>query len=122
MGAAGFDHEKTPIVQFSAYGGAKVPKARLTLGAIASLVAVIGAIMTAGLLVLDRFYASRESVALVGQRLDAANGDATKAIDDHEGRLRGIERTVTRTDANLEVLMRRMGAQPLPPAEIGRER
>lgn len=121
MGAAGFDHEKTPIVQLAAYAP-KATKARLTLGAVASLVAIVGAAMGAGLLVLDRFYASRETVALVGQRLGDAHDGIEKQIDDHEGRIRGIERTVTRTDANLEILMRRMGAQPLPPAEIGRGR
>ncbi len=117
MARAGFDHEKTPIVALAAWGGAKTPKARLTLGSVATMVAVASALMGGGLLVLDRFYASKEEVAVFSERMRASDGAASKELDDHEGRLRSIERHVSRTDANLDTLMRRMGAQPLPPID-----
>ena len=120
MARAGFDHEKTPIVALAAFAGRGVPKARLTLGTVASLVAVAGALMAGGLFVLDRFYAGKTDLATLAERIEERNGASSKSLDDHEDRLRVIERHVARTDANLDVLMRRMGAQPLPAVETQR--
>lgn len=117
MARAGFSHEKTPIVALSPFAGSRAPKARLTLGAVASLVAVAGGLMAGGLVVLDRFYASKAEVAVIADRSQERERGSAKELDDHEQRLRGIERHTARIDANLDVLMRRMGAQPLPPVE-----
>ena len=123
MARAGFSHEKTPIVALSPFAGSRAPKARLTLGAVASMVAVAGALMAGGLLVLDRFYASKAEVAVIADRAESRDESKAKSLDDHETRLRSIERHTARTDANLDVLMRRMGAQPLPPVDaLERER